>query len=259
MKLHWTLLLFALAGCGKVQALADASLDSKLPDALTCSGVQTLCGNACADLQSSMTSCGACGISCQADRETCMAGHCVDFNTSCAAIKAGNPSAASGPYTLLNNTTVFCDMEHSMTYTQLMFGQYNATHAGYDMVSLADLQDPTLQKAFIYLFNRQGGGAQSLGAFTSPNCCFKARSGVNMTLEFGANYMYPATPNSTTSQCNQSGGYTLGSYGFLMEPSGVFTTATLASDFFTSHPATEVQLCTDGTNPAFFWKRTASM
>jgi len=39
----------------------------------------------------------------------------------------------------------------------------------------------------------------------------------------------------------------------------VFTTATLASDFFTTHAPTEVALCSDGTNPAFFWKRTASM
>jgi hypothetical protein len=147
-------------------------------------------------------------------------------------------------------------MEHSMTYTQLAFGQYNVAHAGYDMVSIADLTNTSTQKAFIYLFNRQGGGATSLGAFTSTTCCFKVSTNVGMNLELGGSYLYPATPNSTTSQCNQSGGYTLPSYGFELVPGTIFTTATLADDFFSVHAPTEVAICGDGTNPAFFWKRT---
>ena len=251
------LLLFALAGCGKVQALADASIDGKLPDALTCSGTQELCGNACADLQSSMTSCGACGIACQADRETCMAGHCIDFNTSCAAIKAGMPGAMTGPYTLLNNSTVYCDMEHSFQYTGIGFGQYNATHPGYDIVSPTDFNDPALQKIFIYWFNRQSGLVPVITQWVGTNCCMKASATAGQVLQLGGSAVFVTQPNTSTLACNPAApGYT-GNLGFELTTGPVPAVAPMPDNFFVAHPATEAAGCSDGNNPALFWHRTA--
>jgi len=259
MKLHWTLLMFALAGCGKVQALADASIDSKLPDALTCSGTQELCGNACADLQSSMTSCGACGVACQADRETCMAGHCIDFNTSCAAIHAGNPNAASGLYTLLNNKTVYCDMATGagVTYSDLSIGQYNVAHADYTIVSLADFQAAETQDAFIALINLQHGATRldTGTTWTVGNCCFKYSANAAEYLAFGTNNFVEPADTSAAGATVCGGAMSLPAYGFAL------TGATQAplpipAAYFATHAPVNYPSCTDGANPAYFWKKS---
>ncbi|MEO6772317.1 MAG: hypothetical protein ABI467_04755 [Kofleriaceae bacterium] len=251
-------LFIALVGCGKVAAVADGSIDAPLPDALTCSAAQELCNATCSDPMSAVDHCGSCDNACATDHETCQAGHCVDYTATCATIHAGNPAAVSGPYTLLDTSIVFCDFEHNVTYTQLAFGQYNVAHPGYALVSAADLADPTVQKAFIYLFNSQSGAAISLGTFTSMNCCI-ADNANGADLLLGGAIVYPATPNSTTAQCSPAGGYTLSGYGLTIQTApAVFTTATLPDDFFTTSPASEGANCGPSNNPALFWKRAAS-
>src|SRR3569832_162620 len=97
-------------GCGMGSLVPVASIDAPPPDGLSCSAPQTDCAGTCVSLQRSAANCGACGVTCQSDHETCMAGHCVDYYTSCAAIHAGNASAPSGLFTLLFGKTVYCDM-----------------------------------------------------------------------------------------------------------------------------------------------------
>lgn len=244
-------MMVALFGCGKVSFAPDASVDAPLPDALVCSATEMACSGTCVDTTSSNDNCGGCGIACEGSATSCMSGHCVDYSASCATIHAAHPELESGPYTLLSGSQVFCDMNAVKQYEQLAYGQYNAVPTGYELVSATDLQDPTIQKAFIYLFNKQNGAVLTAN-WTVGNCCFKASTTAGMVLYLGGSIVYPAT----TADASVCGGMTQPNPShFYLQNSATYSTATLQDNFFTANPASEVAQCADNANPAFFWKR----
>jgi hypothetical protein len=241
----------AAAGCGKVAAITatDAAVDA-IPDAFSCSATQNACASGCSDPMTDSMNCGVCGNACQATGETCISGHCVDPNISCASLNAaGKPS---GLYTLDDSSMVFCNMNDHMTYQELDLGQFNMAYAGYDRITMAEFADPTLQQAFIALYNLQAGAKTMAGFTTSGNCCIKADDTVNMLVFGTGNYMTPATAPSTIVCSTYVPGtaYTVA----LMESSAMIQ-ATLATTFFTTNPPSTAAFCSTSTNPAFFWKR----
>jgi hypothetical protein len=257
MNLKLALSALMVVACGKVQLAPDASIDSSLPDALSCPAAQLACGSTCVDPMKSSDHCGACDIACDPMHATCMAGHCVDYFTSCAAIKAAAPTSTTGSYTLIDNSLVYCDMEHSMQYTGIGMGQYNVAHAGFDMISATDLNDPAFQKIFVLFFNHLNGALPTIAPWVGSNCCFKSSATAGMVLELSASVLFVTTPNTTTLQCNlPSPGYTA-SYGFEITGTSTAAIAPMADNFFVAHPATEVSGCSDANNPAFFWQRAA--
>lgn len=244
-------------GCGKVSLVPDASIDAPPPDGLSCSAPQTDCAGTCVSLQSSAANCGACGVTCQSDRETCMAGHCVDYNTSCAAIHAGNASAPSGLFTLLNGKTVYCDMTGAgVAYSDLSIGQFNVAHTDYTMISLADFQAAGTQDAFIALINSQHGAVRldTGTTWTVGNCCFKYSANAAEYLAFGTNNFVEPADTSAAGATVCGGAMSLPAYGFAL------TGATQAplpipAAYFATHAPVNYPSCTDSTNPAYYWKK----
>jgi hypothetical protein len=248
-RLFYLAAALAAAGCGKVAAKPDGPPVDVLQDSLTCTSPKLACGASCSDVMTDTMNCGACGTACQAAGELCSAGNCVDFLSSCATLKqAQMPSAL---YTLVDTSTVFCNMEDNMTYEAIMFGQYNVAVPGYDLISDTDLQNVTLQNAFVAIYNHQGG-AKLLAPWTSTNCCFKFDASLN-EIEFGTNYLSPFT-TAGVAACSPSPTYADPVYRFGIGQS-VVTPVPLAADFFTTNPVTVHDACGEGSNPAFFWKR----
>ncbi|CAN5555426.1 hypothetical protein BH11MYX1_BH11MYX1_04880 [soil metagenome] len=244
------------AGCGNV-VKSERAVDASLSDALACTAPENACGGACVNITSSSENCGACGQSCTAGRETCTAGHCVDQFTSCANIHTVFPSAPSGFYTLIDSTVLYCDVPSGIAYQSLVMGAYATTPIGYTMISATDLQDSGKQGAFVALYNQQGGLTVPT-AFTSSVCCFKNDATSASTMLFlRGSYLYPAAGGM--SQCNQAGGYVVGTtYQLDILPDDfanhLFATAPLDAAFFTVNPATSGTSCGVGTNPSLFWK-----
>jgi hypothetical protein len=184
-------------------------------------------------------------------------GYVID--TTCAAIKARHPSTPEGVYTLelpRGNTLSFCDMAGATTtYPGLGFGQHGATYAGWTELASTDLQMAVKQRAFIALYNAQGGGAVNTGpGFNSNNCCFMAADSVNSEmLFFGTQYIYPALPAPGGSECAAS--YSGSLYRFTLTPdaNAVLAPNPLPDNFFTTYPVTKANECDVDGNPAFFW------
>src|SRR4030095_14302006 len=114
---------------------------------------------------------GCCPPSCTISNDS-------DCTTSCLGILQSNPSATDGPYQILENmvmVNVYCDMTHGgVTYRELAFGDHLLKCTSYTKVSVADLQDPVIQQAFIYLYNQQGSALNNLDtSFMTGNCCIK--------------------------------------------------------------------------------------
>ncbi len=74
---------------------------------------RTKCGTSCVDLTSSAKHCGKCNTACPAS-QYCVKSKCVKTAPSCAVIKAANPSAKSGTYSIsplgASAMNVYCDM-----------------------------------------------------------------------------------------------------------------------------------------------------
>ncbi|MEO8842260.1 MAG: hypothetical protein ABI704_11860 [Kofleriaceae bacterium] len=249
----------ALVGCGKIAAAPDAAIDAGLPAPLTCTGAEVACGSNCADPMTSSDHCGSCDISCQAGRETCVAGHCADFFTSCASIHTHDSTQTSGFYALIDSTNIYCDMEDGgIGLSGLSFDNYNTATpvAGMAMVTLTDLQNAPTQKAFVALYNRQSG---SLPLLQPPmdvvnNCCIKVSTNANLTLLLGAGGPTQPATVGPAGPINCAASYTVAlSFGSTVGP--VFPGTAMAADFFVTHAPTEVAQCSDGNNPAFWWKK----
>jgi hypothetical protein len=248
-------------GCGKVASTAaDAHVADALVDAFACTGSgETVCGeSACSDLSSDEMNCGACGNAC-VDGTTCSNSHCIDATFSCQNVLLANPSTPSGPFTHASDMhSFFCDMTNTggpMQYEELGFGQYNAAHTSWELMSATELAASTIeQTAFIYLMNKQQGGLTLIAPWTSTNCCIKSTT-AGMVLNFGGVQIFPSTTNTTTEACNPAGGYTGASFGFNILNPSYYTTATTAADFFTTRAPGEGVECADGNNPGIFWRR----
>jgi hypothetical protein len=244
-------------GCGKVAtAEVDAKATDASKDAFSCPAMQTVCADdKCANTNTDSMNCGECGNACGTGT-TCGSGHCVDATLSCADIHLVDPTMPSGSYThVADNHNFFCDMDNGpMQYEELGFGVFNVAHPGWDFVSPADMSNATVQKAFIFLFNRQAGGLDLIASFTGSNCCFKASMTANMDLELGGSISFPTTPNTTTTQCAIT--YSAAQYGFEIVTGTIAVTNPMAADFFTAHPYTEAAVgCSDVSNPAMFFRR----
>lgn len=183
-----------------------------------------------------------------------MAGHCVDGVTGCASLHLLNPTAASGFYTLLDNTQIYCDMNHpQLTYQELGLGEFDMTYAGYERITMTEFADPAMQQVFIALYNHQAGARTMAGFVTSGNCCIKQDDTPTKMLVFGVgNYLTPATAPSTIV-CSS---YVVGtSYTVALMEDSTKIQASLPATFFTANPPALATFCSDATNPAFFWKR----
>jgi hypothetical protein len=187
-----------------------------------------------------------------------MAGHCVDQIKSCADIKSVNSMAMTGLYSLVDGTPIYCDMTAMKGYTNLSMGQFDSNPTGYTGVSATDLQNATEQTAFISLFNAQSG-LKVITQFTSGNCCFKNDATTALMLYFQNADLYPGLAGAAA--CSPAGGYvTTNTYGFEVLPdttTKVFIGGGgMASNFFTTYPATATPGCGVSTNPALFWQVT---
>ena len=96
-------------------------------------------------------------------------------------ILSKDPTAPTGPYTVdpdgagsAEAKGVYCDMSGPVvTYEDVAVGQYNASYAGYELLSLADLQDSFIQEVFTWAYNAQGGLTNLMVGIKPGNCCFK--------------------------------------------------------------------------------------
>lgn len=252
--------IVASVGCGKVSLAPDASVDAPLRDAVACTSDQTDCSGTCVETANDNNNCGGCGLTCTGST-SCSSGHCVNYTASCATIFAHDQTTPSGFQTLFDGTRVYCDMEDGgVGYRNLSWAAFNSAPAGYTMLSLADFQGMPTEKAFIALYNSANGALPVLAPFTSSNCAVKiaATDAADLGLMNGnapVPFVAPATVGPAgPTQCNQSGGYTNGSYGFYIFGNPIIYGGTaLPDDFFTMHPATMINSGGDNTNPAFFW------
>jgi hypothetical protein len=254
-RLIWFAAALGAAGCGKIAALADGPPPDVSKDALACSVPETQCSDTCVDTSTDSMNCGECSVVCGTGT-SCANGHCIEATLSCADIHAVDPTMPSGPYThVADNHQFFCDMDNGpMQYEELGFGVYNVAHPGWDFVSPSDMANPTIQKAFIFLFNKQAGGLTTIASFTGSNCCFKASMTASLDLELGGSIIFATTPNTTTTQCAIT--YSAASYGFDLASFTIAVANPMAADFFTVHPMTEVNAgCSDNVNPAMFFRR----
>jgi hypothetical protein len=249
----WALALFA--GCGNVASnKVDAHVDGPDPDGFGCPTTQLACSNTCIDPMTDNAHCGTCDNACQAIGSTCMAGHCVDTITSCAEIHMLAPSATSGFYTLHDGSQVYCDMINVQTFEAVGFGQYDVAHTGWTMVSLADLQNATMQSVFITLYNQQGG-LKLVEPWKDNNCCFMFDNSTN-NLMLQAKLIYPLVIGTTANECNVMHTAPLYTWQVQTSPAVTNTAASLPGNYFTTFPPTGVAQCSVmQANPAFFWRK----
>jgi hypothetical protein len=256
------LLVICLAtACGSVNQVPDAhQADARPIDAPSvdapplCQAPMLTCDTQSINPMTDDQFCGNCTTACTGGLH-CHAGTCTDTTASCTAIHNFNPTATDGPYT--HETTgeqFFCDMTHgAVQYDELSFGQYNVAYVGYGLLSSAELSDPVISKAFIFLWNHQGGVKNVAIGFTSGNCCFKAADSGALWLSFGGHYLYPATAATDATQCG--GPYNDATYRVFQAEAGPYAPLTLPDNYFVTNPVSNITGCSDGNNPGLFWKR----
>lgn len=181
-----------------------------------------------------------------------------DTAASCAQIRAFNPAAGNGVYTIdrgAGSLQVFCDMVNGgITYEQLAFGNSKASYSGYSQISISELNDPVTSQAFIALYNLQSSSLINIdSSFTTIDCGIKpAGTGPGSCLFLGGDLVLPAGIDNTT-QCLSN--YPDMRYRFMLIASIQFPPSPLPADFFVAHPASFQPTCTDSNNPAWFFKR----
>lgn len=232
-------LLACLAACGQVEkASHDAAIDSAraidaAPDAFTCPAMETVCATSCCTMS-----------------EGCSNNTCIDATASCVNIKLLNPNAPSGPYIhSADNAQFFCDMSQTtpVQYEGLALAPFNGSFPGYSIIDAAQLQNPVIQQAFIWAFNKQGG-MTALQSYLPPNVCATVSAG--QRLLFGGSLMFPSQGQTQTS--NLMAGM---QYGQELISSSTFIVAPLPPNFFTTYPASQGTGCSDGNNPGFWFQK----
>jgi stigma-specific protein Stig1 len=253
MRTKELVFLACWAACGKVEKIqADAAPDAKpdaAPDALVCTAPEMACSGRCMDTSMDPMHCGSCTQVCMAT-EACLASACVDKMASCAVIHQLDATKPTGVYMDANGTTFFCDMQHGLNggqpptqYDELGLGRYNATYAGFELVTGAMLTDPAVQAAFIAVYNFQLG-ALGLETFTSGNVCVTTSVAGGLRMQWGGSLLFAQNPT------------TLGMPATPVESPPTNPTAPpLAANFFATNPPADVTNCGDNNNPAFFFKR----
>jgi hypothetical protein len=135
-------------------------------------------------------------------------------------------------------------------------GDYTASFSGFTMVSVADLNDPVIQQAFVFLYNEQGSALNNLNpGWNSGNCCIKLAEHISSFsyLTIGGEYLYPA---SVMNVMNCNGGYFDPQYRFILADfSFTFSPAPMPTNYFQLNPAGTTNLCSDSNNPAWFWRK----
>jgi hypothetical protein len=254
------LALLMVAACGKVEVVGDggggdAAADGPRSDGpAACVAPETMCGAACVDEQTDDSNCGMCGSACVTNTG-CLAGDCVDSTASCAVILALDPTKPSGPYMhAADGHQFYCDMSHGPTqYEQLAIGEYSVVHTGYDFVTAADLGEPVLQQAFVWLYNHQGGLA-TIATWTPGNCCVKDGMTAGEYLTLGGSYLFIATAGATEAQyCGTS--MTAAQYAFYLANLNVYPGDPIATTSFGTYAAAEATGCGDSANAAMYWQR----
>ena len=201
--------------------------------------------------------CGSCGPagSCQVD-QTC------DYDLSCEDILSKDPTAPTGPYTVdpdgagsAEAKGVYCDMSGPVvTYEDVAVGQYNASYAGYELLSLADLQDSFIQEVFTWAYNAQGGLTNLMVGIKPGNCCFKEGT-PGKYIAFGAGgRLFPC--EGETPLCNDPLNDAV--VGFRAGFSSACETELSADYFATKAPLIESG-CDDANNPGFFLKKSVAV
>jgi hypothetical protein len=252
--LAWSIAV-GLFACGDVAVKVDGGKsDAPDPDALSCPATQLACGSSCIDPMTTAEHCGTCENACQTTGSMCMAGHCVDNITSCAQIHMLNSAAASGFYTFIDGTQIFCDMVAVKGYEgPVIMALFNAPPTDYSIITAPDLQNAGTVAAFIALYNN-GGGMKVLANFNSGNCCFINDAATNTMLFLQGADVYPAA--ASAKQCS-TGYVTTTTYQFAMLPdtaTPVYANVPLAATFFTTNAPTATVGCGVNNNPAVMWK-----
>jgi hypothetical protein len=256
MGIKELLLVVCVAGCGEVvKATHDAAIDAEVPqgsDAAVCAAPMMMCGTACLDVTTDEQHCGSCTKQCLSN-EGCAAGSCIDATASCVNIQMLDPNAASGPYThTADNTTFFCDMtkQPAVQYDGLAMGRYNATYQGYSIIDATQLQDATVQAAFIYWFNRQNG-FPALETWQAGNVCTSIANGMRLT--FGGSLLFPAVNGSTSNSYTAN---TIYSEDLVNKMPALIMAAPIDASFFTANPpAINTSQCSDSNNPGLYFKK----
>jgi hypothetical protein len=240
--------------CGDVQKLTDAGgIDAYVPDTATpptCGTGEMVCNGACENVMTSDVFCGNCTTQCT-PTQGCLNGSCVDKASKCSSVRLWDPQAGDGVYYNPNTgVNMYCGFTDNQTIDDIMIWPYtNSPPSGYILMRATDFNDPVVRKAFIALYNAQGG-IRSYSTWSSSNCCYSTVGGND--IYFGGQLFYPAT--GTMDACNIGSGYIGGSY-YTFSRQGIEFFATLPDDFFAVRPPSEMATCMDGANPGFFMKR----
>jgi hypothetical protein len=243
--------------CGDVLKVPDAqTIDVLVPDSSsTCQANEMACNSTCANLMTSELFCGNCNTQC-ASTEGCLAGSCVPANTNCQRVKDLDATAPDALYRNPNNGTVFfCDFTNNQTYDDFRIAQFDvAPPAGYTLARATDFANPIFASAFIGFFNTFGG-VRALTTFTVGNCCFTTIAG--QRLQFGAgSFVFPGVGTGNVSCTFSIAANTV--YTVSRTQTGGYVSV-LPDDFFSVNAPVEAAGCSDGTNPAYFYKRRAGL
>jgi hypothetical protein len=258
--------LFTCA-CGEVVKVADSGVpDTYVPDSpssLMCNAGEMVCNGSCANIMTSELYCGNCMTQCS-PTQGCFNGTCVPANTTCQRVRELDAAAPDGLYTNPNTLAFFyCDFTNNMTYEQFAIAQYNVSYANYTFMTSAHFNDPAIQKAFVALYNAQGGLVNIASGFNATNCCFKAADApMNQMLNLGNSYIYPAKVGVDQSQCG--GPYTDARYRMYLQQitPPEYSPQPMPDDWFATHAATIVTVCGDSTtggNPGIFMRRRTGL
>lgn len=253
MRSSWWLAV-ALLGCGDENKIPDAGVPDAYqhdaPEVPSCAPGETTCNASCADLMTSEQYCGDCDTRC-AQNFACVAGSCVSANTSCARVREVDPQAPDGAYQNPNDGRWFyCDFAAGVTIDEIFVSPYTAAPAaGYEVAHAATFADPIFVKAFVAMYN-QNGGHRAKVSFQTTDCCMGPAVGARY--RFAGEKLYTATA-PVGIFCNQ---LISANTHVLFAPGGdAPEDAPLPADYFTTHPVTEGADCSDGGNAAWWFRR----
>jgi hypothetical protein len=258
MRSLWAAL--ALFACGDVPKVPDAAnLDAFQPDSppmpLSCAAGEMVCNGSCANLMTSDLYCGNCNTQCS-PTQGCLNGACVDKASRCTSIRIWNPSAGDGVYYNPNiGSHMYCDFTNGITYEGFGFGAFNTNYgSNWALMSSANLNDTNIRRAFVALYNQQGGLINLGPGFNSSNCCFKSSdAGAGQMLYIANSYVFPAKSGSNMYQCG--GPYNDPRYRFWEGLNDVYSPLPMPDDYWTTHAASVAANCSDSTNPGIFMRR----